>query len=101
MSADTEKLAEKRGWMRACRNGKEVWYDPTGGHVMPTELPAALKFAEQSECDHTWEFRDESFDHEFGCERVHFWECSKCGATKPTCDADYGQPEPDDECEMP
>lgn len=51
--------------------------------------------------DHDWQFRDESFSHEFGCERVHFWECSKCGATKPTCDADYGQPEPDDDCEIP
>jgi hypothetical protein len=36
------KLAEALGWMRCERLGKEVWYDPTGGHVTWEDLPAAL-----------------------------------------------------------
>lgn len=34
------------------------------------------------EYDHEWEFRDDSFDHEFGTERVWYWECERCGATR-------------------
>lgn len=30
-------------------------------------------------CDHEWEFQDDSFDHEFGTERVYSWVCNKCG----------------------
>lgn len=41
--ADTEKLAVALGWMKCERLGKEVWYDPTGGHVVPAELAAALE----------------------------------------------------------
>lgn len=36
---------------------------------------------EQKACDHEWEFQDDSFDHEFGTEVIHYWECPKCGAT--------------------
>ena len=45
----------------------------------------------QSLCDHDWRFRNDSFDHEYGCERVHFYECQRCGATKdaPPNDNDY------------
>ena len=32
--------------------------------------------------DHDWEFVDESFDHEYGTEQVHFWRCRHCEATK-------------------
>lgn len=45
MNPDTEKLASALGWMRGERLGREVWCDPTGGHVMPEELPAALNAA--------------------------------------------------------
>ena len=45
MHPDTEKLAAALGWVCADRNGVEVWYDPTGGHVLPCELPAALDAA--------------------------------------------------------
>ena len=45
-------------------------------------------------CDHDWSMQDDSFDHEFGCEVIRYWLCEKCGATKPTCSADFGNPEP-------
>jgi hypothetical protein len=44
-------------------------------------------------CDHDWKFCDESFDHEYGCERVHVWRCEKCDAEKPVTSADYDGPE--------
>lgn len=44
-------------------------------------------------CDHEWVFQDDSFDHEFGTEVIRYWQCEKCGASKPTCAADYN-PEP-------
>ena len=37
------KLAEALGFMRCERLGKEVWYDPTGGHVSWEELPAVIE----------------------------------------------------------
>lgn len=46
---------------------------------------------ETEECDHDWQFRDDSFDHEFGCEQIHSWECSKCGETKPLQPGDTDQ----------
>ena len=36
-------------------------------------------------CDHEWEFIDESFDHEFGREPLHTWECQSCGETTHKC----------------
>lgn len=39
--------------------------------------------------DHEWKFRDDSFSHEFGTERVHYFECEICGATREAEDADY------------
>lgn len=44
---------------------------------------------EDEECDHDWQFRDDSFDHEFGTEKVHSWECSKCGISKPLSHGDH------------
>jgi len=49
--------------------------------------PAAREVIEA--CDHKWEFVDESFDHEFGCERIHYMRCEKCDATKE-CERDSG-----------
>lgn len=54
--------------------------------------PAEPK-ADHDACDHDWEFCDDSFDHEYGCERIHFWRCSKCEAEKPTNSADFSQPD--------
>lgn len=33
--------------------------------------------------DHSWELQDDSFDHEFGTERIIYWQCTDCGASKP------------------
>ena len=30
-------------------------------------------------CDHEWEEVDDSFDHEYGTEQIHFRRCVKCG----------------------
>ena len=35
---------------------------------------------DNSRIDHDWKFQDDSFDHEFGTERVHYWRCERCGA---------------------
>lgn len=44
------------------------------------------------ECDHDWEVVDESFDHEYGCERIVFERCRLCDAEQehdpPTFDDD-------------
>jgi hypothetical protein len=40
-------------------------------------------------CDHEWEFQDDSFDHEFGTEVVHYWLCTKCEATREMESGDY------------
>jgi len=37
---------------------------------------------EDGDFDHDWKFVDESFDHEFGTEVVHYYECKHCNATK-------------------
>jgi hypothetical protein len=41
------------------------------------------------ECDHEWTFRDESFDHAFGTETVHFFECDLCGKNRDMEPGDY------------
>lgn len=35
------------------------------------------------ECEHDWQFQDDSFDHEFGIEIIVYDECMTCGATRP------------------
>jgi hypothetical protein len=37
----------------------------------------------QTECDHDWKIRDNSFSHEYGTEIIVLDECQKCGMTKP------------------
>jgi hypothetical protein len=42
-----------------------------------------LTKALQSECDHEWEYHDDSFDHEFGTERIPPYQvCLKCNLEK-------------------
>ena len=41
------------------------------------------------ELDHDWQFVDESFDHAYGTERVHFWRCERCDATRGMEAGDY------------
>lgn len=33
-------------------------------------------------CDHDWQKVDDSFDHEFGTEIIHYLRCAKCEATR-------------------
>ena len=44
------------------------------------------------ECDHDWEVIDDSFDHEFGCERIVFQRCSICDEER-----EYDPPRFDDD----
>jgi hypothetical protein len=37
------------------------------------------------EFDHDWEFVDDSFDHEYGVEFIHFERCLVCGEMRD-CD---------------
>ena len=39
--------------------------------------------------DHEWEFQDDSFDHEYGTERVHYWRCVQCEAVREMEASDY------------
>jgi hypothetical protein len=39
--------------------------------------------------DHDWKFQDDSFDHEFGTERVWYWQCERCGVTREMEPGDY------------
>jgi hypothetical protein len=39
--------------------------------------------------DHEWEFQDDSFDHEYGTERVHYWRCAHCDETRAMEAGDY------------
>ncbi len=34
-------------------------------------------------CDHEWQVQDDSFDHEFGTEKVIYERCVKCDETRP------------------
>lgn len=56
--------------------------------------PPAPIPSEPEPCAHEWRLVDDSFAHEFGTEVVKYWECDKCGATKPTNSDDAGSPEP-------
>ena len=44
---------------------------------------------ELGEFDHEWEFVNDSFDHEYGTEQVHYWRCANCDATKDMEPGDY------------
>ena len=47
--------------------------------------------AEGQCCDHDWKLQDDSFDHEFGTESIHYWLCTKCEATKDIEAEDFGE----------
>ncbi len=44
---------------------------------------------EPGEFDHEWKFVDDSFDHEYGTEQVHYWCCERCDATRDVESGDY------------
>lgn len=39
--------------------------------------------------DHDWEFQDDSFDHEFGTEQIHYFKCNRCGREREMQPCDY------------
>lgn len=43
-------------------------------------------------CDHDWQVVDDSFDHEYGTEKIVFERCLKCDAER-----DYERPTFDDD----
>lgn len=43
----------------------------------------------ETECDHDWELQDDSFDHEFGTEKVVYWLCLCCDKTKDIQQGDF------------
>jgi len=45
---------------------------------------------DQKVCDHEWEWKNDSFDHEFGTEQIFYWVCQKCELTKPSESQDCG-----------
>lgn len=56
----------------------------------PVDRPKPLDVAcPRTECDHDWKFQDDSFDHEFGTERVHYFLCETCGAVREMEPGDY------------
>jgi hypothetical protein len=44
---------------------------------------------EAGDLDHDWKFQDDSFDHEFGVERIHYFRCDRCDETRPVEPGDY------------
>lgn len=66
--------------------------------TIPPSDPPTDAGASAVECDHDWEFQDDSFDHEFGCEVIRYWQCAKCEATRDTLPHDgcFDDPDPED-----
>ena len=57
----------------------------------PVDQPVRPHPCQTDDCgfDHDWKFHDDSFDHEFGTERVHFWRCAVCEETREIEAGDY------------
>jgi hypothetical protein len=76
------------GWEVVCsdatnKEGGEA-DDPSIQEQVDEEIiRRAEKRQQQSTCDHDWKVIDDSFDHEFGTERVVFERCEKCDAEQP------------------
>lgn len=45
------------------------------------QLPEHPCYIENGEFDHDYVFQDDSFDHEYGVERIWYYRCQACGAT--------------------
>jgi hypothetical protein len=50
---------------------------------------AQAEMADASKISHEWEFQDDSFDHAFGTERVHYFRCGICNETRGMEPGDY------------
>ena len=47
-------------------------------HEAIETLNQAIAAIKEDGCDHEWEFIDDSFDHEYGCEQIHYRKCRLC-----------------------
>lgn len=47
-------------------------------------------------CDHDWRYQNGDFDHEFGTQRVRYWECNLCGERCGESDYTPDELDPDD-----
>ena len=54
------------------------WYGEIQEHVGKQVCPREFREILVVECDHDWQVVDESFDHEYGREKVVFVRCQKC-----------------------
>lgn len=59
----------------------------TNGNIDPAS--AFMESDDNSHIDHDWKLQDDSFDHEFGTESVHYWQCEQCGAIREMEAGDY------------
>jgi hypothetical protein len=66
----------------------------TNGNVNPEQAQAEAKGA--GNVDHEWKFQDDSFDHAFGTEPVHYFACAHCEATRPVEAGDFDDNWPED-----
>jgi len=57
-----------------CAGNWDRYQDYTGQQTNLLDLNAGWM-----NCDHDYEWIDDSFDHEFGTEVCGFWECLGCG----------------------
>lgn len=57
--------------------------------TQPENKPETPDEEASTECDHEWEFQDDSFDHEYGCQQVFYFLCEKCGQTREVEPGDY------------
>ena len=81
--------------MTGATKDDEAGQGPTPGIVLLTEglgvtPPTVTCQTEDGGFDHDWKLQDESFDHEYGTEQVHFWRCAHCDETKDMEAGDYG-----------
>ena len=52
-------------------------------------LPEHPCYVGDSEFDHDFDLKDDSFDHEYGVEIIQYYECQKCGLTIDLGPGDY------------
>jgi hypothetical protein len=79
----------------ACKICNGTGAADTGGFLPWGEsifAPCECIRCSQTPGDHEWELVDDSYDHEYGTEKIVFERCSACGLTR-----DYIQPTFDDD----
>lgn len=77
------------GDMSPCEHGGFIGYCDKCSPNWKVEMIDEAKTHTPDDCDHDWELQDDSFDHEYGTELVHYWRCIKCEATKDMEPGDY------------